>query len=599
MKIQIQNFFKGNYHTFYTKYLPNAKQIGGDEYQALCPFHEDSKPSFNFNNATGAYYCHGCGKKGDFIHFYAKLHGLNTKSDFGKILKGIASDFGISIEEQKTHIVKTYDYTNETGTLLFQVCRMDPKDFRQRHRNGNGWIWNLKDVRRVIYNLPAVLKASGVFIVEGEKDCDNLSALGLTATCNPMGAGKWLDEYSESLRGKDVVLLPDNDNRGREHMVKVGQSLQGLAKSIKWLDLPDLPSRGDVSDFLSKFDDKVDAQERLAILIAGAEIYNPPKQVSVDDIIIDASSFIQLDIPERKALLHPWLKESAMILGVGDRGCGKSFFALGICDAVTKESSFGAWECKRSVPSLFLDGEMTTQDVADRIKGLRLDTARQNPLYVYSDAYANQHGLPRAHLANESWRVKMKSILIAKHVKLWVIDNLASLASGLDENSKKEWDPINQWLLELRFAGITTLMLHHTGKSGTQRGTSAREDNIDISFTLKRPSDYTPEDGAKFIVHFTKARVSTKDLQLIADTQFKLLEDETGVYSWDFGDVRKENRLAVLEMISEGMDQKTICDTLGLSKGYVSKVKKKLLDDGHISKKGEITQSGFSVLHGL
>ena len=108
-------------------------------------------------------------------------------------------------------------------------------------------------------------------------------------------------------------------------------------------------------------------------------------------------------------------------------------------------------------------------------------------------------------------------------IKFWVIDNLASLASGIDENVKKDWDPINQWLLELRFSGITTLMLHHTNKEGGQRGTSAREDNIDISIMLKNARDYTPEDGARFIVHFTKQRIPTKDLQLISDTEFKLI----------------------------------------------------------------------------
>jgi hypothetical protein len=97
---------------------------------------------------------------------------------------------------------------------------------------------------------------------------------------------------------------------------------------------------------------------------------------------------------------------------------------------------------------------------------------------------------------------------------------LASVAGGLDENSRKDWDPVNQWLLELRFAGITTIMLHHTGKGGAQRGTSAREDNLDCSIILKSPPDYSPEDGARFICHFSKARVRSADLVKIQDTQF-------------------------------------------------------------------------------
>lgn len=216
--------------------------------------------SFNFNNRTGQYYCHGCGKKGDFIHFYAKINGLDTRYDFGKILKGIANDFGIPWEERKSRIVKTYDYKDSDGNLLCQVVRMDPKDFRQRRPGNNGkWIWNLKGIDSVLYNLPQVLKADEIFILEGEKDADSLIDLGLVATTCPMGAKKWRHEYNEPLKGKDVILIPDNDIEGREHMTQVAISLNGQAKSLKWIELPNLPSKGDVSDWLGTFDDKANS----------------------------------------------------------------------------------------------------------------------------------------------------------------------------------------------------------------------------------------------------------------------------------------------------------------------------------------------------
>jgi hypothetical protein len=104
-------------------------------------------------------------------------------------------------------IVAEYDYRGEQGELLFQVVRFEPKDFRQRRPDGHGgWIWGLGNVRRVLYRLPELLKAPSeqpVFVVEGEKDVDALIAMGLSATTCPMGAGKWLPEYSESLRGRD------------------------------------------------------------------------------------------------------------------------------------------------------------------------------------------------------------------------------------------------------------------------------------------------------------------------------------------------------------------------------------------------------------
>jgi len=95
---------------------------------------------------------------------------------------------------------------------------------------------------------------------------------------------------------------------------------------------------------------------------------------------------------------------------------------LGVLDAVSKGGTFGPWECKESVPCLFLDGEMTIPDDHERIENLRLDSERESPLYFYSDAYANQLGLSRAHLANESWRKKIKQILLTRKIKLWVVD---------------------------------------------------------------------------------------------------------------------------------------------------------------------------------
>ena len=594
MKNKILNHFSNNFKLFYDKYLPKTMQGGGNEYYAICPFHDDKTPSFNFNSKTGQYYCHGCEKKGDIFHFFGKNNSLDTKRDFGKIIKGIADDFGISWEQKKPRPVKTYDYIDISGNLLFQVCRMEPKSFRQRRPNGKGgWIWNLKEIKPILYRLPEVLKATEILIVEGEKDTDNLFNLGFTATTCPMGAGKWRPEYNDSLKGKDVVLIPDNDNKGREHMIRVAQSLNGNTKSLKWLDLPDLPNKGDISDFIIKLNDKKQASERLSILVDNSGLYEPPKKVTIEDIILPASEFYQLNIRARQELLYPWLKEDSINLVSGWRGSGKTWFALGILDAITRGESFGPWQCNESVPCLFLDGEMTIQDDRERIESLKLYEVRKTPLYFYSDAYADRLGLPRAHLANELWRQKVKQILLSKNVKLWVIDNLASLSSGLDENKKQDWDPINSWLLELRFAGISTIMLHHVNKDGGQRGTSAREDNLDASLMLKKPNDYTPDDGARFIVHFSKARVRTNRLNLISDTEFKLAMSESGDNIWTYGCIKQERRREVIKMLDEGFDQKTIVESLGLSKGYVSKLKNQAIKDGLLTDKCKLTPAGL------
>jgi hypothetical protein len=156
--------------------------------------------------------------------------------------------------------VATYDYTDEHGELLFQVVRYEPKAFRQRRPNGRGgWEWSLGGVRRVLYRLPdlarAIQRGETIYVVEGEKDVHALLKNSLHATCNPGGVGKWRAEYTECLRGGDVVIISDNDEAGRKHAEEVAASLHGIASHIRTLDLgkhwPACPSKGDISDWFA------------------------------------------------------------------------------------------------------------------------------------------------------------------------------------------------------------------------------------------------------------------------------------------------------------------------------------------------------------
>jgi len=599
VKKVIEDHFHSNYRTFYEKYLREVKPAGGDEFKSICPFHDESNASFYFNDQSGKYFCQGCGKKGHIAHFYAKLHGLDTRRDYKKILNGISGDFSIPWQERKSKIIKTHDYTDSVGTLLYQVCRMEPKDFRQRRPDGNGgWHWNLKGIQPVLYRLPEVITHGEVVIVEGEKDADAVASLGLCSTTCPMGAKKWKDSYNETLKGKHVVLIPDNDQEGREHMAQVGASLNGVTASLKLLELPDLPSKGDFSDWLEKVGDKETAAERLAVMIEGAEIYEPPKQASIEDAVLEAGTLVKIEMAEKRTILEPWLTEQSISLVSGWRGVGKTFFCMGLCDAVTRGQSLGPWTCKTPVPCVYVEAEMPFPDVKERTFGLNPGQNRKTPLYIYSDAYASELGLPRANLLSERWREKMKAILTSRGVKLLVLDNLSSLTRGIDENSKRDWDPINQWLLELRFAGISTILPHHTNKEGGQRGTSAREDNIDISIILKSTFDYVPEDGAKFIAHFTKHRVRTSKLKDIADTQFQLTEDESGLLVWSWGNVKAETKLEVLRLLDEGHNQSDVASMVGVHKGTVSKIRKQALKEGQMTLKNKLTQSGCRVIYG-
>jgi len=184
-------------------------------YTARCIFHPDGKHP-NLGVTAEGYKCLSC-----------DAHGS---------LQSLADGLGV-MEPSGISITATYDYVDEQGRLLHQTVRYaNPKRFKQRRpTSSGGWIWNLKDTRVVIYQLPDVLSADSgqaLLVVEGERDADRLWSLGLPATTNPMGAGKWRDEFSAYLRDRNVVILPDNDDAGRRHADQVARSLGVVAEVI-------------------------------------------------------------------------------------------------------------------------------------------------------------------------------------------------------------------------------------------------------------------------------------------------------------------------------------------------------------------------------
>jgi hypothetical protein len=198
---------------------------------------------FSINTRKQLFHCRQCDVGGDVIALVRHLDGIDFKAAV-EVLTGEPPPTKKKANgKDRKAIIATYDYIDENGTLLFQVVRYDPKSFRQRRPDGKGgWVWDLSGVRRVLFKLPELIEAVKadrlVYIVEGERDVLSLNALGLAATCNPGGAGKWRVEYGEFLREADVMLLPDADDAGHKHMQGVGAALHGIAKRVRVLVLP-------------------------------------------------------------------------------------------------------------------------------------------------------------------------------------------------------------------------------------------------------------------------------------------------------------------------------------------------------------------------
>jgi 5S rRNA maturation endonuclease (ribonuclease M5) len=218
----------------------------GDGWSAKCPAHDDRRASLSISE----------GKDGRvLLHCFAGCACDEILSAVGLTKRDLFPRRASGNQERLGRIVATYDYVDENGKLLFQSVRYVPKDFRQRRPDGRGgWIWNLREVRLVLYRLPDVLASQTVVVTEGEKDADRMTALGFTATTNPLGAGKWCDDYSDTLRGKDVVIFRDNDEQGEKHVAQVIGSLRGKARSIKLVIL--LDGFHDVSDYIASLPKK-------------------------------------------------------------------------------------------------------------------------------------------------------------------------------------------------------------------------------------------------------------------------------------------------------------------------------------------------------
>lgn len=250
--------------------LDGVSESGENQWMARCPSHDDRTPSLSI------------GLKDDRI-----LLCCHAGCQISSVLRDLGlgeRDLFLGARDQCDDFAAIYPYDDEKGHLLFQACRKDPKGFVQRRPDGNGrWIYDLKGVRRVLYRLPELIDSSQdalAFIVEGEKDVETLRSLGLTATCNPGGVSKWRESYNRFLKGRQVVVIPDNDEPGIKHAKHVANSIHDVAASVRVIELPGVGPKGDVSDWLNEGHSK----EELLALVDRAEDWHPAIQTNPREV---------------------------------------------------------------------------------------------------------------------------------------------------------------------------------------------------------------------------------------------------------------------------------------------------------------------------
>lgn len=239
--------------------LDGVNKLSDDEWEAFCPAHNDTNQSLTFAEGDEKPVVLHCHKGCEFKDIAAELDSLSN-----------------NWPPWEGTEVRRYPYRDRHGRKRFDMVRWEMRDeehpacgekkFTQQAylpeheeagQNGcpAGYVWGRKKhgIEPLLYHLPEVIEAADdgkiVFVTEGEEDAETLREWGFTATTAPQGAGEWESQYTDALSGAHVVILPDNDAAGKEHARMVAQEVLPVAESVRIVHLPDLPEKGDVTDW--------------------------------------------------------------------------------------------------------------------------------------------------------------------------------------------------------------------------------------------------------------------------------------------------------------------------------------------------------------
>lgn len=451
-------------------------QNKGRYWLARCPAHTDNEPSLSIASGRDGRVvvkCHaGCTTEAIMIGA-----GLDMTALFPPKAERSESPYA----ERPQMVTDHYDYTDANGRVLYQVRRYaNPKTFRQYRPDGQGgWIAGLDGIEPVLFRLPDVIEAVAlgkrVIICEGERDALNLIADGLCATTAPMGAGKWRDSMSAVLRdAPDVVILPDNDEPGRQHAALTANSLVAHGVTVRIVPLPGLPEKGDVSDWLDAGGD-YDTLEELVQATRPAAI-DPALRTSwrLSEVLADP------DIMRAPTAVIPRLawKGRTTLLAASIKA-GKSTLVGFLATQVSQGGFFLNAQCEKGVV-LIVGLEEGLGDLARRLRDFDADPYRV-------------HIMDRV-TGTATERIEAIRTVVA-HITptLVIVDTLTAYGMGIveDENSSAQMQPLVQGLSNLTHHAnsYAMILVHHNNKAGSFRGSSAIGGAVDVIVEMSQHED--------------------------------------------------------------------------------------------------------------
>lgn len=288
---------------------------------------------------------------------------------------------------------------------------------------------------------------------------------------------------------------------------------------------------------------------------------------------LSIDALLAMEIAPREPILetkdgkHPMfcLRETAMMHSW--RGVGKTYTALGLALAISSGGTFWRYRAPKPRPILFVDGELPMGTLQRRIAELQAISESDPPENFFRVVTPDYQRLPLPNLATQAGQEALAPLL--EGIEVLFLDSLSVLCFNGRENESDSWTPIQEWVLRLRHQGVAVFMLHHSGKSGAQRGTSRREDILDLVINLSHPSDYEPEQGARFTVRFDKTRGNLGDAAKAFEA--RLMPDGR----WETKDVADLNLARAIEMREGKMSLNDIAGELGMSKSAVYRMLQK------------------------
>lgn len=352
--------------------------------------------------------------------------------------------------------------------------------------------------------------------------------------------------------------------------------------------------------FRDKWDRSVGQGKTYGQLLIEKTLLHREGSITANSLVVEIDTFKEMTMPEIKTIMSPWLTFGSTHMIYAKRGVGKTFFAMSLSLAITHGSGFGDWELEEAVNTMYIDGEMLPQMMKERIIDLQPNyTKKQKNWYILSSGINLQNGGLAINITKQYWQDFIFNEVIAKDIKLVFIDNISALTPGIEEDKSTSWDSIAVWINKLKQTGCAVVLVHHAGKTGTQRGTSAREDALDTIIFLRKTTDDATV-GVDVDIVFEKSRhiagsaVATSNARLIADPA-------SGNLIWNFNSPNTTRRNEILQMLVDGKSFDEIKDRLQVSKNTVAKHKKEAIERNLIGKSNTglfFTEIGLTVVRG-